>query len=440
MSQGTRGGKALNGLLKPTKQGGARLTRLCVIHKFFPVGQGLFVAGSIEFWPPAPRRRRRIEIEGYEKPPAQLPYRWVYDCGSSTAKRLVTNAIADLKGDCGGSRIDLLTISHFHNDHISGVVDLLKAIGAKTVMLPWAPLWHRLLIGFDQGLRADDPEILFFVDPVQYLTQEAGDGFEQVLFVMPSDGEGPPFSTEPTFDPEPPEDLDEADKVSGPGDTVPYGDLDLTYNHGERRVRVLRPGQAIPVFCVWEFIPYNDPDTRPSDPTDFEAKVARHRQALLSGAENEREAALKSLRGLYEATFGRTAMNDVSLTLYGGAMGTWRGHRYCDCRQEHETKAAILLTGDGNLSSVSKWDALEQYLDYRRAVGTSLFQVPHHGAHANWYEGLAAAASPALSIFSSDPNHSYGHPHAEVLRDFWNHRAIQVDQHSNFSLGMLLNR
>ena len=148
------------------------MTQVGVKHNFFPVGQGLFVAGSIEFWPPPPKRRRRIEIDGYEKPPAQPPYRWVYDCGSSTAKRLVTNAIADLKNDCSDSRIDLLTISHFHNDHISGVVDLLKAIGAKTVMLPWAPLWHRLLIGFDQGLRADDPEILFFVDPVQYLIQE----------------------------------------------------------------------------------------------------------------------------------------------------------------------------------------------------------------------------------------------------------------------------
>ncbi|MBU2942930.1 MBL fold metallo-hydrolase [Shimia thalassica] len=425
------------------------MTEIRAVHKFFPVGQGLFSAGSIEFWPPLPRRRRQINIEGYERPSPQPPFHWVYDCGSSTAKRLVANAIADLKGDCGSSRIDLLTISHFHNDHISGVVELLDTIGAKTVMLPWAPLWHRLLIGFDQGLRADDAEMLFFVDPVQYLIQEAGDGFEQVLFVMPSDGDGPPFSTEPTFEPEPPEDLDGADKVSGPGDTVPYGDLDLTYDHGDRRVRSLRSGQAIPVFGVWEFIPYNDPDTRPSDPTGFEAKVTPHREALLSGNDNERKAALKSLRSLYEGTFGKTAMNDVSLTLYGGAIGTWRGHRYCDCRlhhlfdycdcwQEHETKAAILLTGDGNLSSVAKWTALERYLDRRRAVRTSVFQVPHHGARANWHDGLAAVASPVMSVFSSDPNHSYGHPHAEVLRDFWNHRPIQVDQHSGFVLHMFL--
>ncbi|WP_417807106.1 MBL fold metallo-hydrolase [Thioclava sp.] len=363
----------------------------------------------------------------------------------------LTNAIADLKRDCQGDKIDLLTLSHFHNDHINGVVDLLNEIGAKTVMLPWAPLWHRLLIGFEQGLRADDPEMLFFVDPVQYFAQEAGDGFEQVLFVMPSDGGGPPFPTEPTAAPEPPEDLDDPDKPSGPGEPVSYGELDLAYHNGDRRVRMFRPGQAIHVFGVWEFVPYNDPDTRPSDPASFEAKVTPHREALLNGNNSAREAALKSLRGLYEATFGRSAMNDVSLTLYGGAIGPWRGHRqcecrlhhlfdYCDCWQEHETKAAIMLTGDGNLASTSKWKTLQTYLNAGRACRTSVFQVPHHGARANWHLGLASATSPSISVFSSDPTHNYGHPHAEVLRDFWPHRAIQVDQHFGFSLRIILEQ
>lgn len=427
------------------------MTEIRVVHRFFPVGQGLFAAGSVEHWPPPPKRRRNIKYAGQSKSAPVGSYRWVYDCGSSTAKRLVTNAIDDLKRGCEGEKIDLLTLSHFHNDHINGVVDLLNEIGAKTVMLPWAPLWHRLLIGFEQGLRADDPEMLFFVDPVQYLTQEAGDGFEQVLFVMPSYDDGPPFSTEPTAAPEPPKDLDDPDKPSGPGEPVSYGDLEGAYGHLDHRVRMLRPGQAIPVMGVWEFVPYNDPDTRPSDPTGFEAKVAFRRKPLLNGIDSERKDALKGLRSLYEATFGRSVMNDISLMLYGGAIGTWRGYRYCDCHfhrllgfcdcfQEHDTKASILLTGDGNLSSVSKWDMLERYLDRCRVVRTSVFQVPHHGARANWYSGLAAAASPTLSVFSSDPNHSYGHPHAEVLRDFWNHGAIQVDQHFGFSIYMLLER
>jgi len=295
--------------------------------------------------------------------------------------------------------------------------------------------------------------MLFFVDPVQYFAQEAGDGFEQVLFVMPSDGEGPPFPTEPTAAPEPPEDPEDLDKPTGPGEPVSYGDLDNSYGNGDSRVRMLRPGQAISVLGVWEFVPYNDPDTRPSDPTGFAAKVDAFRGTLLNGKVDEQKAALKDLRALYDATFGCGSMNDVSIMLYGGAVGSWRGQYYCecsrlesrllnscDCWKRHETRAAILLTGDGNLGNTSKWDALQQYLDVRRAIRTSVFQVPHHGARANWHLGLASAASPVISVFSSNPKHSYGHPHAEVLRDFWPHRAIQVDQHSKFSVNFFLAR
>ena len=98
------------------------------------------------------------------------------------------------------------------------------------------------------------------------------------------------------------------------------------------------------------------------------------------------------------------------------------------------------LTGDGNLKDPAKWESLTEYLDARRAMRTSVFQVPHHGARANWHDGLAALASPMTSIFSSDPRHSYGHPHAEVLRDFWPFGVVQVDQQSGFSVQIHLER
>lgn len=115
------------------------MTNIRAVHRFFPVGQGLFATGSVECWPPARRPRRIINTGGPPRPAPVGPYRWVYDCGSSSGKRLVTNAIDDLKRDCQGEKIDLLTLSHVHNDHIGGVVELLNEIGAKTVMLPWAP-------------------------------------------------------------------------------------------------------------------------------------------------------------------------------------------------------------------------------------------------------------------------------------------------------------
>jgi hypothetical protein len=429
------------------------MTSIRAVHRFLPVGQGLFVTGSVEFWPPPPRRRRNIDLGGRSGPPPLGPYRWVYDCGSSTNKRLVTNGIESVKADCAGHRLDLLTLSHFHNDHINGVVELLNKVGTKTIMLPWAPLWHRLVIGFEQGLQADDAEMLFYVDPVAYLSQEAGDGFERVLFVMPSDGEGPPFLTDPTFPPPRTEGPDDREKDDGPGEGAFPHELDVSGRGATWRVRQLRPGGSIAVYGVWEFVPYNDPSTRPDDPLGFAAVVDTHRSVLLNGSPDERKGALRKLRSHYEATFGRTAMNDVSLMLYGGAVGSWRGQRFCDCDcllhrvldscgcwKEHETKGAILMTGDGNLSSELKWASLERYLSAKRAKRTCVFQVAHHGARANWHEGLAALAAPVISVFSSDPRHSYGHPHAEVLRDFWPFRPVQVDQHGGFATSVFLEQ
>ncbi len=430
------------------------MTNIRAVHRFFPVGQGLFATGSVECWPPARRSRRTVNTGGPPRPAPAGPYRWVYDCGSSSGKRLVTNAIDDLKRDCHGEKIDLLSMSHFHNDHINGVVELLNEIGAKTVMLPWAPLWHRLLIGFEQGLRAEDPEMLFYIDPVQYFIQEAGDGFEQVLFVMPSNEDRPPFSTEPIAAPEPPEDLDGPDKPSRPGEPVSYGDLEGGYGDLAARTRILRSGEAIVIHGVWEFLPYNDPATKPDDAFGFASKVDTYRRSLLNGNESERQSALDDLRMLYETTFGRgAAMNNVSLMLYGGAVGPWTGQRICNCEciyhrligacgcwKEHETRGAILLTGDGNLNSAAKWDSLENYLDARRARRASVFQVAHHGARANWYDGLAARVAPKTSVFSSEPRHSYCHPHAEVLRDFWTFGPTQVDQLSGFSFRIHLER
>jgi hypothetical protein len=57
----------------------------------------------------------------------------------------------------------------------------------------------------------------------------------------------------------------------------------------------------------------------------------------------------------------------------------------------------------------------------------------HHGASANWYPGFAGEFPGAISIFSSDPsNKRLGHPHADVLRDFWPYFPVQVDKNVGF--------
>jgi hypothetical protein len=427
------------------------LTKLDITHCFNPVGQGLFVSGSISLDRVGGRSYQGVGRGAVTTPKAQ--FRWVYDCGTSKGKHSLRRSIKRLANLWHGEKIDLLTLSHFHTDHISGIVQLLKAIEARTLMLPWAPLWKRIAIGFAQGLRADDPLMGFFIDPVTFLSGEVPDRFQSVLFVMPSTGPGPSYEADPPTDPEPGFDEDGLGKAQDWGEPGDPDDLELS-GRGGANTRTLGQGRKIQFGWWWEFIPYNDPETSPSDLVGFRAIVGAYREVLLNGVSAARKDALRDLRRFYETTFpGHSAMNDVSLVLYGGAMGRWQGQIYCDCHsiwgllggechcwKRHESRAAIMLTGDGNLSSVTKWANLESYLTAKRAKQTSVFQVAHHGARANWHEGLATLVAPVTSVFSSDPTHKHGHPHAEVLRDFWPFRPVQVDQHAGFSTHIVLVR
>ena len=91
---------------------------------FHPVGHGLFYSGTIK--------------NLY----TQNQYSFIYDCGGHT-KNTVNLAIqnADLPKE-----IDLLIISHFHADHIKGVLELIKRkITIKTVILPYLDQTSKIL-------------------------------------------------------------------------------------------------------------------------------------------------------------------------------------------------------------------------------------------------------------------------------------------------------
>lgn len=91
---------------------------------FHPVGHGLFYSGTIK--------------NLY----TQNQYSFIYDCGGHT-KNIVNLAIqnADLPKE-----IDLLIISHFHADHIKGVLELIKRkITIKTVVLPYLDQTSKIL-------------------------------------------------------------------------------------------------------------------------------------------------------------------------------------------------------------------------------------------------------------------------------------------------------
>lgn len=424
-------------------------------YHFYPVGQGLFSSGSI-----------RRHGEGKSR------FLWVYDCGSSSSQSLLDNGIDRLDHFAGErKRIDLLVLSHFDHDHISGVVRLLQKFRIGTLMLPYMPLAQRLIIAFEEGGRgADDPMTDFYLNPVAFFLAQDGPGIERILFVPPSGNEGPAYPGElPNSRELGPEDEPKIDfEPDRPQDTDDAGSLIQAGQQGAKTTEIgfLRPGSRITsLSCLWEFIPYNDDPLDPITP-EFERKAAEHRDALLSTTNSAaRNNSLRQLKEAYDDHFGAGSVerNIISLFLYSGPiysswmtcwlmkgrslsgpglrhwqpwpfpeMHRWEPHE--PPKEPLRHRCSILYSGDGYLDTNDRLQKLMKYLDERRVRHIGVFQVMHHGSEANWHQGVAGAIGPLFSVFSSDPERKkWKHPHAPVLRDFWRYGAIQVDKNADFN-------
>ena len=388
----------------------------------------------------------------------EVRFAWVYDCGTSSSDRLLAEAVSELEGRLAKRpRIDLLTLSHFDADHISGICRLIERFRIGILMLPYMPLSRRLVLAFEEGLTYADDLIRFFTNPVAYLIGIDGPGIETILFVPPSGGEGPPFDSpndprgEPSWGDEPPVLRYDFDKSENEERGI------LSHSQGAQargtRIAFLKPGGAIKLSSLWEFVPYNDDLEEPIS-SKFETRVNAALARLLALAETaqqkrQRSVALSDLKQLYDDEFGDNseARNVISLFLYSGPVyATWR--QFCLwgaytmparhpvvrrwplwCSEADDLPCSWLCTGDGYLDTSDRLHRLIDFLDQARIKRLALLQVMHHGAARNWHRGVAAQLAPVYSVFSSDPNwKGWWHPHAEVLRDFWPYSPIQVDK------------
>lgn len=418
---------------------------------FYPVGQGLFASGFI-----AQSRR------------SGSPFRWVYDCGTSSKQSNLRKAICSLEQDLrleseeGKQHIDLVTISHFDRDHISGLTELLSQFSVDTLLLPYMSLEERLVLAFEQNIDSQQSLIRFFVNPVEYIVGNTGAQIRQIVFVPGSGGQSAPDDegeiAPPTLDGPWALNVPVADPDAG-DESEDLKVMGVSGNTKRVAVHMLKPASTLTLAGFWEFVPYNDSNPKGRLPKALRNQINRGRQQLLSGSSDEiRRSALAGIRASYDRHFGRTALqrNVISLFLYSGLprvkmdriyIESFTGSRHrlwrlwrADQQVANGTpRSSVLYTGDGYLNTKARIDRMTRFLRPRRVGQLSCLQVMHHGAVGNWHSGLAAALSPDVSVFSSDPDHrGLGHPHAAVLRDFWPYGPIQVDtrhgykQHTRF--------
>ena len=413
---------------------------LVVIYKFHPVGQGLFASGALRMGMSRLRPWNRDE---------RVLFRWVFDCGTSSSQSLLDRQIKELIEECSERRVlNLVGISHFDRDHISGLLKLANAFEIELLLLPYMSLGERLVLAFSQGIENGDRLFEFFINPAAFLSRIDGARINRIVFVPPSEGtvpedEGDQPEGAPALD-----DLRLSYRIEAIEKLTEDQRLDLTEGHRQSQdfAGLLAPRERLKLSNFWQFVPYNDQGLAGQAKPAFMEKVASLRGVLLDRTNRTRQKeALDLLRGAYDSCFGDSskARNAISLFLYGGMTSrcAWLTdffhleveHYSSSCGRQRTIcgghSMSILYTGDGSLNTSERLDGLQTYLGSfcNSRNGVAVFQVMHHGAESSWMPGVASVFQPQVSVFSSDPSGCrYRHPHANVLRDFWGYGPVQA--------------
>jgi len=114
---------------------------------FHNVGQGLFYSGRIN------------------------NFNFVYDCGSETRPHLKKSVNEYIKNKLNNEKIDLLVLSHLHDDHIAGLKFFFDTkISFKTVILPYLSPFERLIVTLNI-INLPNWFYDFWADPANYLVE-----------------------------------------------------------------------------------------------------------------------------------------------------------------------------------------------------------------------------------------------------------------------------
>ena len=448
---------------------------LSASYTFHPVGQGLFSSGML------------FALSHPYKCSHSQPFRWVYDCGTTSSQNLIVNEVDRLARYATASHgikpvLDIVVISHFDKDHISGLVRLLGRFRVRTLLLPYMPLWQRLSLVFGNATYTSREEMRFYLNPITFINEIENVEIESILLVPPSEGISPTI---------PPNNVRRPSENDNDLWSLEYESNELDGNDPEQQhwisdrsqvkypisTAMLCSGSALRVAQRWEFIPYNDTCASSKPPATFLNAVSVERATLIAAPlESTRKDALKRLKSTYDKHFGKTAKmrNCISLYLYGGPIGkVWSvsdtnpfersntfsycgicdvadctycdtaSCKYCDSicswpafhSHLHLMPSGILYTGDAYLDDADSLDRLMSYLGIPSGRTLFCLQVMHHGSIKNWHPGVAHRLAPVISVFSSDPMHKrFRHPHEPVWEDFKYFGRRQVDRTSGLSI------
>lgn len=364
-----------------------------------PVGQGLFYSGHFF------GDNHKI-------------FNFVYDCGNCTSgfNKYGRKAVQSYSEMNDNNTIDLLAISHFHNDHISGIASLLKGFTLKKVVMPY--------IG---------PKTVYLVTYLIEICLQYGIKIEEILLLTAGAQENE--ISEDEFPRE------EGLKDFSEDDSKQQSLLDNEIEDGEVndskvQIRVCKTASFILKYTeMWEFNFFNLHTTNSNL-----LKLAKGIESIakkygtLELAINH-ELGLSDIKKLYDQIFKSKSFNATSLCCYHGPKKTTKANLNLRLRSFYGARnlsihalplhsglfgiesndlgdnIGTLLTGDIDLEPIDNYQQFHQHFScVKNQVGVIFF--PHHGSKKEWNDKLYKdfGSTNTIWIASCGIGNTYGHP------------------------------
>ncbi len=352
-------------------------------------------------------------------------FTWVYDCGAlrKSGKKALRKAVAEFASARSAEsrrKVDLLFISHFDSDHVSGLDELISQTEVDTAVIPYLTELDKaaILIEASNSRSMRERLALCIIDPVTWLRSR---GVKRVVVVGGSDTDGRPALTEGLDDLSTgvPVDLP-AVFLDGRSKPVRLSDDGSATEAATGCAWVLRSSDG--GLSDWAFVPFVHPKAE-----GIPDRLARALNSFLEKQEGDGpllERLIKvladsksrvSLRKLY-VDAGLANSNAISMSLYIGPYKDSAPSRRIALRDDwyswKNKRVGWLLTGDANLGNGEYRRAwLSFFKPFSDRIGTLM--LPHHGSVYNFdreilqsiTEGGYIFACAREILFSENPFH-----------------------------------
>ncbi|MBQ2802567.1 MAG: hypothetical protein IJF07_01560 [Lachnospiraceae bacterium] len=379
---------------------------------FYPVGRGAFYCERIEV-----SEEQAVHI--------------VYDCGSLNKKAELKTCIDEYSSKeflTGDKEIEILFVSHFDKDHISGIEELVKGKNVKNIVLPYLDI-EDIVLKLVYHIATEEGE-----EELETLIALSQGDIYSALRISP-DMPGNIIYIDNNYASDDWQDSDRGIQIEvGPEDwtwdekDIPVSDKLILREVIEQRVTVegvVARAKELIISRPCKFL-YSCEDICWSW-SPFVYKYDTYHNAILTainalivsegGTAGDYEFLIRridtlrsKIRKIYEGIIARvgknSGVNAGSLVVYsekGKRIAVDKNIVFRESEKKYlsleNSKTGFLYMGDYNAKSDKTYKELETFLDKHKALRGGV-QVPHHGSNNNFREELLDKAS--FSIVSAN--------------------------------------